>query len=138
MKRKLLKGTKQAAIRRQLRELGLNWLDMLRPETFYIGKVLHDDEKLLGAACGQAEEGGSALLVVTDLRIIYLNQIPLFTNMDEVRYDAVDAVSSEIGRLDATVSLHTGLRNFTLHGVNVNAATRFVESVERVSIDYKK
>lgn len=138
MKEKPLKGSKRTAVRRRLRELGLNWLDMLRPETFYIAKILHDGEKLLGVACGRLDDGASALLAVTDLRIIYLNQIPLFTNMDEVKYDAVDGVSSEIGRLDASVTLHTGMREFTLHAVNINAASKFVESVERVSIDRKK
>lgn len=121
-----------------MRRLGLNWLDMLRPETFYIGKILHENEKLLGAACGRLDDGGSALLVVTDLRIIYLNQIPLFTNMDEMKYDAVDGVSSEIGRLDASVTLHTAMKEFTLHAVNITAASKFVEGVERMCIDRKK
>lgn len=130
--------TKQRRTRRRLRELGLSWWDMLKPETFYISNLLHSDEKLLGAVCGRIDNGQSALLVVTNLRIIYLNQIPLFKNMEEMNYDAVDGVSSEVGRLDTSVTLHTSIREFTLHAVNSNAASKFVDSVERVSIDRKK
>lgn len=126
------------SIRQELRELGLNRRDMLKPETSYIGTILHPDEKILGVACGHLDEGGSALLAVTSLRIIYLNQIPMYTKMDEINYEAVNAVSSDMGSSNATVTLHTGMGDFTLHSVNVKAASRFVDSVERVSIDIKK
>lgn len=124
--------------RQELRELGLSRLDLLRPETSYIGEILHADEKILGVACGHLDEGGSALLAVTTLRIIYVNQIPMFTKMDEINYEAVTAVSSEIGSSKATITLHTRMGDFTLHSVNIKAASKFVDSVEQVSIDTKK
>lgn len=122
-------------VRQQLREVGLNGLDLLKSETFYIAKLLHKEEKILGAIIGRLDEGGTALIAVTNLRIIYLNQIPLFTNINEIKYDVVEGISSDIGRWDATVTLQTEVGNFTLSAVNINAASCFVESIERVSID---
>lgn len=122
-------------VRNYLRGVGLSGLDMLKPETFYISKLLHKDEKILGAVVGKLDEGGSALIVVTDLRVIYLNQIPLFTKMDEVGYAIITGISSNDGRWESTVTLHTGVGDFKLHNVNPAAAKTFVTAIERIAID---
>lgn len=125
-------------VRQYLRGVGLSGLDLLKPETFYIAKLLHKNEVILGAIVGKLEEGGSALIVVTDLRVIYLNQIPLFTKMDEVGYGIVTGITSNAGQWDASVTLHTGIGDFTLHSVNPNAARTFVEAVENVAVDNRE
>jgi len=124
-------------IRQYLRGVGLNGFDLLKPETFYIAKLLHKDEVIEGAIVGHLDEGGSAMIIVTDLRVIYLNQIPLFTKMDEVGYGIVTGVTSNGNRWDKTVTLHTGIGDFSLHGVNPIAAKKFVDAIERVAIDTK-
>lgn len=122
-------------VRQQLRDVGLSSLDLMKPETHSIAKLLHKNEKILGAMVGYLENGGSALLVATNLRVVCLNQIPLFTNMDEMKYDAINAVSTDSGRWSATVTLHTDIKDFTFHSVTLSAAAQFVESIEKVSID---
>lgn len=123
------------AIRKRLREVGLSGLDLLRSETFSVAKMIHKDEEILGAMMGSLDEGGFALLVVTNLRVIYLNQIPLFTKLDEVGFAIVTGVSSKGGQWDRSVTLHTGMGDFTLYGVSPKASEIFVEAIERVAID---
>ena len=123
--------------RQYLRGVGLNDFDLLKPETFYIAKLLHKNEVIKGAIVGHLDEGGSAIIVVTDLRVIYLNQIPLFTKMDEVGYGIVIGVTSNGNRWSKTVILHTGIGDFSLHSVNPVAAKKFVDAIERIAIDKK-
>jgi len=122
-------------VRQYLRGVGLSGFDLLKPETYSIAKLLHKNEIIEGAIVGHLDEGGSALIVVTDLRVIYLNQIPLFTKMDEVGYGIVTGVTSNGGRWEKTVILHTGIGDFTLTGVNPTAAKKFVDAIERIAID---
>jgi hypothetical protein len=75
---------------------------------------------------------------VTDARIIYLHHIPIFKAMDEISYDMVDGISSHIGAWEATITLHTTLKDYTLHSVNVEAAHYFTYVVERFCITAQK
>lgn len=121
-------------VRQELRSVGISGFDLLKPETYSIARVLMPNELILAAICGKVNNEGSALLVVTDKRVIYLNEIPLFTNMDEVGYGVVTGISSEVGRWDATITLHTGIKDFTMHSINTEAANNFVYIVERYCI----
>ncbi len=118
--------------RRQLQVVGLHRLDMLKPETFYIAKILDTNEKVQAAICGHIEDGASVLLVITNSRIIYLNQIPLFTTIEEIGYGIVQAISIEIGQFSAAVCLYTGVGNFLVHNVNLEAASNFVRVTEKL------
>ena len=122
-------------VRRQLRSVGISGIDLLKPETYSIASILKPDELVLAAICGKVAGEGSALLVVSDLRVIYLNQIPFFTTMDEIGYDIVTGVSSSIGQWDAQIILHTRIKDFKMRSVNLEAASNFVYIVERYCID---
>jgi len=121
-------------VRQQLRSVGISGFDLLRPESYSIARVLRADERILAAICGKVNNEGSALLVVTDKRILYLNDIPLFTNIDEVGYGVVTGISSDIGRWDATITLHTGIKDFEMHSVNIEAANNFIYTVDSFCI----
>ncbi|HWT39898.1 MAG TPA: PH domain-containing protein [Dongiaceae bacterium] len=124
-----------ALIRNHLREVGLNRFDLLKPETFTIAKILHKDETILGAIVGHVDNGGSALIAITNLRVIYLDQIPLFSKMDEINQATIAGVSSNGNRWGNEVILYTSMGSFRLQGVNTTAATIFVKAVERSAID---
>lgn len=127
------------SVRRQLKSAGISGLDLLRPETFSIAKYLYPNEDILAAIYGKTEDGmGSALLVVTDQRLMYLNQIPLFASLDEFSYEAVGGVSSHMSNWDATVTLHTATGNYTLHSVNAASARNFIYVVEKHCISSEK
>jgi hypothetical protein len=121
-------------VRKQLRSVGISGLDLLKPESRYLASVLKPAELILAAICGKVDDEGSALLVVTDSRIIYLHQMPLLTTMDEVSYNMVDGISSHVGDWEATITLHTTVKDFEMHSVNVEAAHYFIYVVERFCI----
>jgi hypothetical protein len=121
-------------VKKQLRSVGISGFDLLKPEPHYLASVLKTAELILAAICGKVDDVGSALLVVTDSRIIFLHQLPLLMTTDEVSYDMVDGISSHIGNWEATITLHTTAKDFTIHSVNVEAAHYFIYVVERFCI----
>jgi len=125
---------KENKAREQLQDVGLNNFDLMKPETFYIAKILHPNEIIMAAICGHIENGASALLVITNTRIIYLNQIPLFTTFEEIGHGVVEGVTIDIGQFDAKVHLLTGVGNFELHNVNLDAAETFIEVAEELAV----
>lgn len=122
-------------VREQLEAAGLSKFDLLRSETHQIARLLHDDETIVSAMSGLLQEGGAALLAITNRRVIYLNQIGFFTGIDELPYNGIIGISAEFGRFDATVTLHTSVGDFTLHRVHLAAAEQFVEYVEAIAIE---
>jgi|GEM_PF-2846708 hypothetical protein len=124
-------------VRQELREAGLNWLDMLTIESHYIHNLIHPNEHIQAAVSGRSNLGAlPALIIATNLRVVYLHRIPLFMTMDEISYDLVTGISyNKIGPWYASVTLHTRNGDYELTFVNLRAANKFVETMEQSSID---
>lgn len=78
--------------------------------------------------------GGSAMVVATDKRVLYLDRKPLFKKVDELTYEVVSGVSHNLQGQFAGVVLHTRLGDYTLRFVNKIMASRFVKFIERQQI----
>jgi len=130
-------SARKQQVRQELRRAGLNWLDMLTIETHYIHNLIHPNEHIQAAVCGRSNLGAlPALIIATNLRVIYLHRIPLFMTMDEISYDLVTGISyNKIGPWYAAVTLHTRNGDYELTFVNLHAANKFVETMEQSSID---
>jgi hypothetical protein len=129
--------SREQQTRQELREAGLGPLNMLTIESHNIHKLLHANEHIRAAICGRSNlRALPALIVATNLRVIYLHRIPLFTTMDEIPYDLVSGVSySRVGPWYAAVTLHTRNGDYELTFVNLKSANRFIETIEQSSID---
>lgn len=128
---------REQQVRRELRTAGLNWLDMLTIESHYIHNLIHPDEHIQAAVSGRSNLGAlPALIIATNLRVIYFHRTPLFMTMDEISYDLVTGISyNKIGPWYAAVTLHTRNGDYELTFVNLQAANKFVETIEQSSID---
>lgn len=122
-------------LREQLRDVGLNGREMMHPETYNLSDVLFADEKIVAAVSGRSSDGVSMLLIVTNMRVVCVNHIPLFIDADEFAYSSVSGVSFDMGRWRSTIVLYSAIGNFTLHTSNQVAAKKFVDAVERAVID---
>jgi len=121
--------------REQLREVGLNSIDMLRGETFNLASILLSDEDIVAGVFGRSKDGGSVLFLITNLRIISISQIPLFTDTDEFALSAVNGVSLDSSRFGSTIEIYTSIGNYSIHTHNKEAADRFVEFLEHTAIE---
>jgi|GEM_PF-1349799 len=122
-------------VRDELLDARLNFFDMLHIEARLLYKFVHLHEKILGAIRGRVRDGGSAMLVATDRRIMYLDKIPFNVKVEEISYQAVNGVTYVVGRFFSHVTLYTGAGTIGLRWVTTRAAERFIHSVELMCIE---
>lgn len=76
-----------------------------RAEVKELCHILSGDEKIYHAINGHYE-GGFAMLVVTDRRILLIDKKPWFLTMEDIRYDMVSEVDFFARLLDSSVHLN--------------------------------
>lgn len=122
-------------IMNELKALGVSRWGMLKMETRYLPHFIHEDESI-GAVIYGHNSDGSAMLIATDRRVIFLDRKPLFTTADELTYDIVAGVSySQVG-FRATVTLHTRINDYVMHTLNIKCAVQFREYVEKRCLEF--
>ena len=117
-------------IKQELIKAGATKYQMFRAEMRKLPGLIHKDETIGGIVYGRIEAGGSALLVATDRRVIYIDEKFFYDRADEINYDVVSGVSlNKQGRYSGVV-LHTKLGDFKFTFVRSAMAQRFVRYVE--------
>lgn len=123
------KAKHKARIRIELKELGVSWWGMLWQEIRVLHKVLHDSEQLGAVVYGHTYEG-TALLVATDRRVLFLDKTPLYFKSDELAYDMVAGINYGQSALWATIVLRTRIRDYKVRTMNLVCAGRFRHFIE--------
>lgn len=90
----------------QLERVGMKNKFFGRPEVRELCHILSPNETIQHAVNGQYE-GGFAMMLATDRRILLIDKKPWFLTMEDVRYDMVQEVDYYARLLDATVTLIT-------------------------------
>jgi general stress protein 26 len=121
-------------VRDELIKAGMTRYGLMKGESRHLPGLIHEDEHIGGVVYGRAEKG-SAMLVATDKRVLYLDHKVMFNRSDELSYDIVSGVSNNIQPGYAGVVLHTRLGDFELKFVNLKCARRFVRFVEQKRIE---
>lgn len=93
----------------QLNSIGLKFSFFGRSEVKELADILNEGEIIRHCTYGYYQ-GGSALLVATDGRLLLIDKKPFFLNLEDLRYEMINEVDFAGRFLDATVSLHTGNR----------------------------
>ena len=114
----------------ELKLAGTSRFGMLTMEANYLPNIIHQDEQVGGIVYGLHEDG-IAMLIATDRRVIFLDKKPLFINEDEVNYHVVSGVSYSRVGWGTTVTLHSRIKDYTIHTLNRRCAEIFVDFIER-------
>ncbi len=116
----------------ELKAAGMTSYGALKMETDKLPRFIHEDEHIGGVVYGRTtgQKVGSAMLVATDKRIIFLDAKPFFVTFDEVSYDVVAGVRDTNAGPFAGIILHTRVRDYGLRYVNKVCAERFVKFIE--------
>ena len=122
-------------LREELRDVGLNYFDMHTPETYHLADTLLPDEKIHAAVRGRVEPGTSSLIIVTDRRVVWIDQIPFYTDMEEYNFQTVGGIGFEMGQWSGLITLYTPNGPLSIYTNNLTAAKRFVTCIEEEAID---
>lgn len=85
-----------------------------RAEMRELQHILMPEEEVVKAVNGRYE-GGFAMIIASDRRLLLVDKKPLFLNMEDVRYDMISEVDFSARLFDATVHIKTinGVLRFT-------------------------
>ncbi len=116
-------------IRSQLVKVGVTPYGLLKGEARHLHSIVHGNEEIHGAVYGRTDDG-SAMIVATDKRILYLDHRILFSKSEVITYEVVSGVTIKELSGYAGVVLHTRIRDFRLRFVNINCARIFGKYIE--------
>lgn len=125
----------RARITQELKDAGVSRYGLWKMESRYLPKIIHPTEHIGGVAYGPSDNG-SAMLVATDRRVVYLDRKPLFINQEEVTYGVVAGVSFSHAGPGSTVTLHTRIRDYKIQTLNRRAADQFVQYIEQRCLEH--
>lgn len=127
-KRTLDRRTKSA--QKELSSIGFSRFQLDRRETRHIAAFLGADEHIRAGIRGHIYGLGGVLMVATDSRILYLHDIPLFSNFEEFSYDVVSGVSINRAGYLSSVTVFTKFKTYQIDYVNSRQAEQFLHFVE--------
>ena len=113
----------------ELRDAGASGYGLMHMESHYLPQIIHPNEHIGGVIYGHFEEG-FAMLVATDLRVIFLDRKPFFTNQEEITYDVVSGINFGHAGFSSSVTLHTRIKDYHIRTLNLRCADQFVEYIE--------
>jgi len=99
-----------AQVEEQLKRVGCNFKMWGRAEIRELSNVLMPEETIAQAANG-TYEGGFAMLVVTNYRVLLVDRKPMLLTIEDIRYDMLSEVDYHNRLLGATVRIFTPMRN---------------------------
>lgn len=113
----------------ELRQVGMGRVGFMYSEVKMLPQTLHPNEHIRAVVHGR-HEGGYAILLATDNRVIFLDKKPMFVKSDELSYDIVGGVNFSRSMLAGSITLHTRIGDYTLKTRNYKAAERFRDYIE--------
>lgn len=114
----------------ELRLIGFSDFQLDRRESTHIAAYLNPDEHIKAGIRGHIYGVGGVLIVATDSRILYLHDIPLFSNFEEFSYDFVTGISINRSGYLSSITLFTKLKTYQVDYINPQQAERFLSYVE--------
>ena len=116
-------------INNELKAVGVSAYGRWKHPARQLVTLLRDDEHVEAAAYGQSEQG-SAMLVATNKRVLFVEGNFMYNSSDDFGYDVISGVHSQATALFKAVTLYTKLQTYHLTYVNSTSAERFVKLIE--------
>jgi len=96
-------------VEKQLKDIGCSLRFWWRPEIRELANTLMADELIAGCVNGHYT-GGSALLVVTNHRLLLIDRKPMFLTVEDIRFDMIAEIDYNARLLNSTVFVVTPTR----------------------------
>lgn len=122
-------STSPDRVTEELKAVGVTAYGRLKRPSRLLHALLRDDEHIEAAAYGQSADG-SAMLVATDKRVLFVEANLLYSSSDDFGYDVISGVNHQESPLFGSVTLFTKVHTYHLEYASRASAMRFVKLIE--------
>jgi hypothetical protein len=116
-------------VEEQLKAIGCNFRFFGRPEIRELTKILLPGETIAQCTNGYYE-GGIALLVVTDHRLLLVDRKPMYLTIEDLRFDMISEIDFSHRLLNATVRIFSTNKSLMFTSWNHVRLRRLVEYLQ--------
>jgi hypothetical protein len=123
----------------QLKKLGFNIKAFSnRAELRELPNILIPDEEIFECVNG-FYEGGAALLVATNIRVLLVDKKPLnFLTVEDLRYDMINQMDYSHRLFGAHITISVGSKNLNFKSYNKSRLRKLINHVQHCIADLKK
>jgi len=128
----------QQSVEQQLKRIHFNHLSWGMTEVRELHNIILPDEKILECVNG-IYEGGFALLVATDMRVLLVDKKPLnYLTVEDLRFDMISEIDYSHRLFGARISISTGSKNLKFTSYNQPRLRKLINHVQHHMADIKK
>ena len=126
------------SVKNQLKKLGFNYTGWGRTEVSELHNILLPDENVFELVNGYYE-GGFALLVATDIRVLLVDKKPMkYLTVEDLRFDMINEMDYSHRLLGAHISIATGNKNLKFTSINQPRLRKLIGHVQHSMAEIKK
>lgn len=128
----------QQSIKDQLEEIGFKHTGWGRTEVSELHKIILPDEKILELVNG-FYEGGFAILVATDVRVLLVDKKPMkYLTVEDLRFDMINEMDYSHRFIGANISIATGNKTLKFTSLNQPRLRSLISHVQHSMAEAKK
>lgn len=116
-------------VEEQLKAIGCNFRFFGRPEIKELTKILLPGETIAQCTNGYYE-GGIALLVVTDHRLLLVDRKPMYLTIEDLRFDMISEIDFSHRLLNATIRIFSTNKSLMFTSWNHARLRKLVEYLQ--------
>jgi hypothetical protein len=126
------------SIEQQLEKIGVNYQGWGRTEMYELPDIILPDEEIFECVNG-VYEGGFALLVATNFRVLLIDKKPLrYLTVEDLRFDMISEIDYSRRLLAARISVSTGSKNLRFVSLNQPRLRKLIGHVQHRMAHSKK
>lgn len=128
----------QKSVSDQLKRIGFNQHAWGRAEVRELPNIILPEEEIFECVNG-TYEGGFALLVATDVRVLLIDKKPFnYLTVEDLRFDMINEIDYNHRALGAYVDISTGNRDLKFRSYNQPRLRRLIGHVQRCMAEAKR
>ena len=122
----------------QLKEINFGYNKLNRSEINELQNILIPEERIYECVNG-FYEGGVALLVATDMRVLLIDKKPMgFLNVDDVRFDMISDIDYSHRAFGAQININCGMKNLVFKSYNQQRLRKLIGHVQHRMSEIKR
>jgi hypothetical protein len=126
------------SLEKQLKNIGFNYHGWGRTEIRELRNIILPDEEIYECVNG-IYEGGFALMVATDIRVLLIDKKPLnYLTVEDMRYELISEIDYNHRLVGAYIRLSSGMKDLKFSSLNQQRLRKLINHVQFCMAETKK